>query len=152
MYIWIIIALLTILLDQVSKALIVANFSLTDHFTFLPGVFDIVYVKNTGAAFSMFESHTWILGTVSVLFSIAILVYMFKTKPQDKLILISAGLFLGGALGNGIDRIFRHFVVDFIELTLFKFPVFNIADIAITVGAVIVVLKILTEKETKEEK
>ncbi len=151
MYIWLIIATLTIILDQVSKALIVQNFSLTDHFTFVPGLFDIVYVRNTGAAFSIFENHTWILGAISVLFSIAIIVYMFKTKPCDKTLILSAGLLLGGALGNGIDRIIRHYVVDFIEFTLFTFPVFNLADVAITVGAVLVVIRVLAEKETKEE-
>lgn len=151
MYIWLIIAALTIILDQVSKALIVQNFSLTDHFTFVPGLFDIVYVRNTGAAFSMFENHTWILGAVSVLFSIAIVVYMLKTKPCDKTLILSAGLLLGGALGNGIDRIIRHYVVDFIEFTLFTFPVFNLADVAITIGAVLVVIRVLAEKETKEE-
>ena len=151
MYIWLIIALLTIILDQLSKALIVANFSLTDHFTFVPGLFDIVYVRNTGAAFSILANHTWILGTISVLFSIAIIIYMLKTKPTDKFSIISAGLLLGGALGNGIDRVLRHYVVDFIELTLFRFPVFNLADVAITVGAALIIIKVLMEKENKED-
>ncbi|MBQ7794513.1 MAG: signal peptidase II, partial [Clostridia bacterium] len=125
MYFWIVIAALVIAVDQLTKLLIVGNFSLTDHFTFIPGIIDIVYVQNKGAAFSMLENFTWFLGLVSVLFSVAIAVYMLKTKPTDKLTIISAGLLLGGAVGNGIDRIFREYVVDFIELVFFNFPVFN---------------------------
>ncbi len=152
MFIWLIIAVLTVVLDQVSKALIVSNFSLTDHFTFVPGLFDIVYVQNTGAAFSILNDYTWLLGLVSVLFCVAIVVYMLKYKPTDRVSLISAGLLLGGALGNGIDRVIRYYVVDFIELTLFNFPVFNLADVAITVGAALIILRAATEKETQEEK
>lgn len=153
MFIWLIIACLTVVLDQLSKYLIVESFGITDHFTFVPGLIDIVYVKNTGAAFSIFEDHTWILGTISVVFCVAIVIYMLINKPKHKLSLISAGLLLGGALGNGIDRVFRHYVVDFIELTLFTFPVFNLADIAITVGALlIIVYTILYDKDNEELK
>lgn len=151
MYIWLFIAILTIALDQASKAFIVANVSFSEHFTFVPGVFDIVYVKNTGAAFSILENHTWILGAISVVFSIAIVIYMLKAKPAEKLTVVSAGLLLGGAIGNGIDRIFRHYVVDFIELTLFSFPVFNLADVAITVGAALIVFWALTDKKINED-
>lgn len=151
MYIWIIIAVLTVILDQASKAFIVGNVSFADHFTFVPGVFDIVYVKNTGAAFSILENHTWILGAISVAFSVAIVIYMLKAKPAEKLTVISAGLLLGGAIGNGIDRILRHYVVDFIELTLFSFPVFNLADVAITIGAALIVFWALTDKREKED-
>lgn len=150
MYFWIIIAVLVAAVDQISKVLISSNFSLSDHFTFIPGLIDIVYVENTGAAFSMFNNFTWLLGIISVLFSVAIVVYMLKVKPTDRLTVVSAGLLLGGALGNGIDRIIRQFVVDFIEITLFKFPVFNIADIAITVGAVLIIFDvIILEKRNK---
>lgn len=152
-YIWLAIAAAVTAADQVSKLLISANFTKTDHITFIPGLFDIVYVENRGAAFSMLNEHTWLLGAVSMLFCIGVVVFMLKKKPNDRMLIVCAGLLLGGALGNGIDRIFRGFVVDFIEITLFRFPVFNLADIAITVGAALLVLHIfLTERESKNGK
>jgi len=82
-----------------------------------------------------------------------LILYMVKTKPMDKLTVISAGLVLGGALGNGIDRIVRQYVVDFIEFSFINFPVFNVADIAITVGACLIILSIIiSEKESKKDK
>lgn len=150
LYIWIVIAVVVTAADQLSKLLILNNFSSTDHLTLLPGILDIVYVQNRGAAFSILNSHTWLLGAVSAAFCVAITVYMLKKKPQKKLLLLCGGLLLGGALGNGIDRIFRGFVVDFIEITLFRFPVFNVADIAITAGAALLVINVILNDKKEQ--
>ena len=149
MYIWLIVALALTAADQLSKALIVSNLSATARIVCIPGVVDIVYVKNTGAAFSMLSAHTWLLGLVSAAFCAAIAVYMANMKFTDKRYQIIGGMLLGGALGNGIDRIFRGFVVDFIELAFIRFPVFNIADIAITLGAVLLVVIITLGDKNK---
>lgn len=149
MYIWLIVALMLTAADQLSKALIVSNLSATARIVCIPGVVDIVYVENTGAAFSMLSAHTWLLGLVSAAFCAAIAVYMAKMKFTDKRYQIIGGMLLGGALGNGIDRIFRGFVVDFIELAFIRFPVFNIADIAITLGAVLLVVIITLGDKNK---
>ncbi len=149
MYIWLIVALVLTVADQLSKALIVSNLSETARIVCIPGVVDIVYVENTGAAFSMLSAHTWLLGLVSAAFCAAIAVYMAKMKFADKRYQIIGGMLLGGALGNGIDRIFRGFVVDFIELAFIRFPVFNIADIAITLGAVLLVVIITLGDKNK---
>ena len=149
MYIWLIVALALTAADQLSKALIVSNLSATARIVCIPGVVDIVYVKNTGAAFSMLSAHTWLLGLVSAAFCAAIAVYMAKMKFTDKRYQIIGGMLLGGALGNGIYRIFRGFVVDFIELAFIRFPVFNIADIAITLGAVLLVVIITLGDKNK---
>ena len=149
MYIWLIVALVLTAADQLSKALIVSNLSETARIVCIPGVVDIVYVENTGAAFSMLSAHTWLLGLVSAAFCAAIAVYMAKMKFADKRYQIIGGMLLGGALGNGIDRLFRGFVVDFIELAFIRFPVFNIADIAITLGAVLLVVIITLGDKNK---
>ena len=149
MYIWLIVALVLTAADQLSKALIVSNLSETARIVCIPGVVDIVYVENTGAAFSMLSAHTWLLGLVSAAFCATIAVYMAKMKFADKRYQIIGGMLLGGALGNGIDRIFRGFVVDFIELAFIRFPVFNIADIAITLGAVLLVVIITLGDKNK---
>lgn len=150
MYIWGIIATMVILADQATKFLIENTFSVTDSVTFIPGIIDFVYVRNTGAAFSMFNNHTWILAIVSVVFSVGITLYLLKTQPRDVLMNLCGGLILGGAIGNGIDRILKSYVVDFIEFTFFNFPVFNIADIAITIGGVLVVIAVM-RKDNKQE-
>lgn len=148
MYLWGIIAVLVTVFDQLSKLCINNFVNATDRIVFIPGVLDIVSVTNTGAAFSMLSNHTWILGIVSIVFSIGIIVYMLKKKPQEKLIGISAGLLLGGAVGNGIDRVVRGYVIDFIETSFIEFPVFNIADIAITVGAgLLIIAAMKSEKQ-----
>lgn len=147
MYIWIWVALAVCAADQLSKLLIAANFGVSDRLAVIPGVIDFVYVENTGAAFSLLSSHTWLLGVVSALFCAAIAAYMAKMKFTDKRYVIIGGMLLGGALGNGIDRIFRGYVLDFIEFAFVRFPVFNIADIAITVGAALLVGLVILQKE-----
>lgn len=147
MYIWIWVALAVCAADQLSKLLIAANFGVSDRLAVIPGVIDFVYVENTGAAFSLLSSHTWLLGVVSALFCAAIAAYMAKMKFTDKRYVIIGGMLLGGAFGNGIDRIFRGYVVDFIEFAFVRFPVFNIADIAITVGAALLVGLVILQKE-----
>lgn len=150
MYIWGVIATMVILADQATKFLIENTFSPTDSITFIPGIIDFVFVKNTGAAFSMLNSHTWILALVSIIFSVGITVYLVKTQPIDILINVCGGLILGGAIGNGIDRILRAYVVDFIEFTFFNFPVFNIADIAITIGGILAVIAVMRKDKNQE--
>ena len=152
MILWSIIVLVIIALDQISKYWVVNNIGLTDSFTVIPKIIDFVYVKNTGAAFSFLSDKTYgiiLLSCVSVIFSVGVIWYMISKKPQNKLLTISLALMLSGAIGNVIDRIFRGYVVDFIETTFIKFPVFNIADIAITTGAFLVIVYVLFFEKTK---
>lgn len=152
MYIWIIIAAAVTVLDQVSKALAAANISPSGGICIIPGIIDMVYVENTGAAFSILNKHTWLLGLVSAMFCIGLAAYMIKKKQKNPLFACCGGLLLGGALGNGIDRVLRGYVIDFFEFSFFKFPVFNVADIAITVGAALLVIYVLiNDKENKDE-
>lgn len=141
--VWILIAVLIVLLDQTAKLLVVKNLSQTDCFHVIPGVFDFVYVKNTGAAFSILSDNTALLGIVSVVFCIAVLVYWYVKKPKSRILQTSATLLFAGAFGNAIDRIFRGYVIDFISTAFITFPVFNVADIAITVGAVLLIIYLL---------
>lgn len=140
---WFIISLLIIIFDQIFKFLVVSNISLTDSIEVIPKVMHFVYVKNTGAAFSILEGKTYLLSIVSVLVCAALVIYMIKTKPESKMLSLSISLILGGAVGNLIDRLTKGFVVDFIEPMFIRFPVFNFADIAITVGAVLLVVYVM---------
>ena len=154
MLLWSLLGVLIVILDQVVKCLVVNHIDLTETIRVIPNVLDFVYVKNTGAAFSFMADKTYgivILSLISILFCIGVVWYLFKKRPENKLMILSLVLMFSGALGNAIDRIFRRFVVDFIEVTFINFPVFNIADIAITVGAGLLIVYILFfDKSVKE--
>ena len=152
MLLWSLIVICIIALDQLSKYWVINNIGLTDSITVIPKVIDFVYVKNTGAAFSFLADKTYgivLLSLISIAFCIGVVWFMVKRKPQSKLLTISLALMLSGAFGNVIDRIFRGYVVDFIETTFIKFPVFNIADIAITCGAALVIIYVLFFEKSK---
>ena len=140
MLIWAIIAGAVVALDQLAKILVINNIGPTDCFHIIPKLFDFVYVKNTGAAFSMLSENTGILSVISVIFCAGVLWYWYKKKPASTLLKASLCLLFAGAFGNAIDRIFRGFVVDFISTAFMNVPVFNIADIAITFGAILLVI------------
>lgn len=144
-----IISLIIILIDQISKFLVSTTFSAETQVTVIPKVLRLIYVKNTGAAFSIFSEHVEFLGIISVLFSIIIILYAVKTKPTHPIHKLSIAFILGGAIGNGIDRIVRGYVIDFIETVFIEFPVFNIADIAITTGAVLLIIYMLFFEQKK---
>lgn len=148
---WIFLTLAIILCDQLAKLFVVGNIGITDFIHVIPG-FDFVFVKNTGAAFSILSGRIELLSLISLVFCAALIFYVVKHKPSGRLILTALSLLLAGAVGNVIDRIFRGYVVDFIETTFIKFPVFNIADIAITVGAALLIIYILITPEKKEDK
>lgn len=143
MLLYSIISIVIIIIDQLSKILISSCFSYDTRVTLIPGLFDIVFRKNTGAAFSILSKHIFLLSIISIIFCIGVIIYVIKIKPQHPLQCTSIALIFAGALGNGIDRFFRGYVVDFIETTFINFPVFNIADISITLGAILFVLYVI---------
>ena len=147
-----IIAILITLLDQLTKYLTATNISLGEGFTLIPGLFDITYVQNTGAAFSMLSDSTVFLSIISFLFCIGIIIYWCIKKPVHPLLRTSLTMLFAGAFGNGIDRLFRGFVVDFIETTFINFPVFNVADIAVTCGAALLIIYVIFFDKDDEQK
>lgn len=134
---YIILILSLIALDQYTKFWIVANVDLYQHLDFLPNLMTLTYVQNTGAAFSMFSQHTWMLALVSFFLSLLLtlaLVKKFFSRPLGQL---GIALILAGAVGNLIDRAFRGFVVDMFHLTFMRFAVFNVADVCVCVGGAV---------------
>ncbi len=141
---WLGIALVVIVLDQLTKTLILGAFQLGDSHT-LTAFFNIVRVHNTGAAFSFLAGESgwqrWFfvgLGAVATVF----IVWMLSRHGGQRLFCWALALILGGALGNVIDRLLHGYVVDFIQVHWrdWYFPSFNVADSAITIGAVLLIL------------
>ncbi len=153
MVLWSLIVVLIIAVDQLSKIWVVNNIGISDSVSVIPNVINFVYVKNTGAAFSFLSDKNYgivILSCISILFCIGVIIFMFKQRPKNKLLSFSLALMLSGAIGNGIDRILKGYVVDFIEMIFINFPVINIADIAITFGAAMIIIYVLFFDKSKK--
>lgn len=148
--IWLLVSLAILAADQIVKYLVSVNIGVGETAFSVLNIFDVTYVQNQGAAFSVLSGRTVVLSVISVVFCIAVAVFWIKKKPSNPLLCTSLSLLFAGALGNGIDRIFRGYVVDYINLTFINFPVFNIADIGVTVGAALFILYIIFfDKEDK---
>ena len=121
-------------LDQLVKYLVRSHISLGGNVPFLPYLLDLTYVQNTGAAFSMLRSHTWVLTLTSTVVVLGMCVLLVKGFFKSRVGLFSAALVLAGGMGNLIDRVLFGFVTDMFQTTFMDFAVFNVADCCITVG------------------
>ena len=128
--------------DQLTKAYIVANFTHNFSKSFIPYLIDLTFIYNGGGAWGMLSGHTWILLTITAIIMLACIIMLIKLGTKNKLLFWAVCLVLGGGIGNMIDRIFRDgLVVDFLQFAFWKsFPVFNVADIAIVIGAGLLIL------------
>ena len=143
-----IIALLALLVDQFLKFWTVSNVALnTGIRPLIPGFLHLTYIKNFGAAFgvmSSFGALRWILLILLIAFT-ALMVFAFiKGYFRTGLTKVSGALLLAGLLGNGIDRAIYGYVPDIFELELFKFPIFNLADVLVLIGGILFAVAILT--------
>ena len=129
-----------VLIDQFTKYLMFYNKKLFINKDFL--LFKLDFVKNYGAAFNIFSGSRIFLSLISILFSILLIYLIFRKNTLNLLDLYSYSFILGGTIGNGIDRIYKGFVVDFINLNIINFPVFNIADISINIGFIFLLYNI----------
>jgi signal peptidase II len=134
---FLIVAALVVVLDQLSKLWVRANLFLTDKIELLPGFLELVRVDNSGAIFGLFSNHTEVLIALGIAGSVIILVFLYYFPPTTTVGMVSFALILGGAVGNLIDRICLNYVTDFLNIHLqdlfYWFP-FNIADAALIVG------------------
>lgn len=140
MIIWL--TLVVILLDMVSKYIVSRLLIVNESVMIIKNFFNITYVRNTGAAFSIFSGNTFLVMIVSFIIIIGIILYISKNKPSNKIEKISYSLILGGAIGNFIDRIIYGYVRDFIEIDIFgwDYPIFNLADVFVVVGVILLVI------------
>ena len=136
------ISFIVLLLDQIIKLVVMNNMNLHQEIKIIPNFFSLYYVENPGAAFSILGNQTMLLIIVSVVCLILIKEYIKKEKVFSNLSIISLGMIIGGTIGNLFDRILYKAVIDYLAFDIFKysFPVFNLADIAITVGAGLLLL------------
>lgn len=156
---YLVITAVVIISDQISKFWVVDNIEYRIEQIQLLPVFGIVHAHNYGAAFSFLNEEggmqVWFFGTIAVVMSIVLLVWLRRAAAYERQLSIALALILGGAIGNLIDRLYYGYVIDFIwvHYQSFNFPAFNVADSAISIGAVLLIMdsfgwKLLADRES----
>ncbi len=138
------------ILDQAAKVFAAGLLPSLKSVPIIKDVFHLTYVENTGAGFGVFSGHTWILTVLTLAVILAVVIYMTAKRPKSKTLTLAMTFIMGGALGNVIDRIRLGYVIDFFDFTLIDFPVFNVADCFITIGAVIFAVYVIFLSDKKE--
>lgn len=146
-----VVVFLVVLLDQFVKLWSINVLEPMGKLPVIEGVFNLRYVENTGAAFSMLEGKTAFLIIVPAIACIAMIYLLASRRIKSKIGSWAIALVLAGAMGNLIDRIIRGAVVDLFDFELINFPVFNVADIAVTIGAVLFFVYVIFFYEDKKE-
>ena len=147
-----ILAVVLIAVDQIVKNW-AAETLIKGDITIIDKVLYLNYAENTGVAFSMFSDNRWILVGVTSLMLIAVLAFFLSGKVTVKLEVFSLSLLLAGGVGNLIDRISLGYVIDYIDVRIINFAIFNFADICICVGALLLCVAVyFSDKKEKAEK
>lgn len=145
-----------IALDLLTKLLVSNLMDLGQSIALIPGVLNLTYIHNRGAAFGMLADHRWVFMVISSVAIIGIGIYLFRFCKERMLLKVGLALIVSGGIGNMIDRIFYGYVIDMIDFCLFDFWmwIFNVADACVCVGAGIVILALILDmiKEGKEKK
>ncbi len=140
-------SLYIVLLDQVSKFLVLSTLGFERSKNIIPNLLNFTLVKNKGAAFSLFSNSTNILTITSILASLLLITIILKSPPRSFWNLTGLAYLLGGTVGNGIDRFFKGYVLDFFELVPINFPIFNVADVSINIAIICFIIDIIKTKD-----
>ena len=143
--------ILLVVIDQITKLLTLSHIKPVGTMEIVKNILSFTYVENRGAAFGILQDARWVFIAVTVVIIALFIAYTLKKKPESKLYYVAASLITSGGIGNLIDRMFRGFVVDMIEVKFIDYPVFNFADCCVVVGSILLCLFILII-DTKTEK
>ncbi|MDH2924934.1 signal peptidase II [Nicoletella semolina] len=153
---WLWLSLGVITADLLSKYIVVQRFELHETINILP-VFNLTYARNYGAAFSFLADHSgwqkyFFLG-LAVIISIVLIITLYKNKSSQRLQNIAYAMIIGGAIGNAIDRAYHGYVVDFLHFywDIYHYPIFNLADISIVMGAALLILESILEYRSSKK-
>lgn len=150
----IIISIILLCIDQISKLLVVNLLTKTDSIAIIKNFFYLTYINNDGAAFSILVGKRIFLILVAIIIIIMLIHYIKKNNIQNKLELVSISLIIGGSLGNLMDRVVRGYVIDFLDFKIFNynFPIFNLADTFIVIGVILLLLKELRKENNLDSR
>ncbi len=150
MFLYYILALLIIGVDQLTKYMTVANIDLYEVVNVIPNVLSWMYLRNTGAAWSILEGQMWFFYIVTLVVVVVVVYYLQKYGRQSGLLALSLSFILAGSIGNVIDRLRFGYVVDMIRLEFIDFPIFNVADMALSVGVALMILYVFLDEKSKK--
>lgn len=143
MILWCIIIAALVIFDQLTKILVAGNMLLYESIPVIPKLFSLTYIHNYGAAWGMFSEHRWVFLIITTVALIIMPIILYRYRKLHFLFGFSLSMILAGAIGNMIDRVFLGYVVDFIEAVFIDFPIFNVADICVVVGAVLMAIYLI---------
>jgi signal peptidase II len=146
-------ALIIFILDQTTKQIIAITMRPSQTIPLIKNILHLTYVQNRGAAFGLFYGKLWFLITTGIILTILMIYYYFRSQ-KSYWMQIPLGFIVGGSLGNISDRIFRRYVVDFIDFRIpygpYGWPVFNFADTIINIGVFLIVIRLMFYKEKED--
>ncbi|MHC5373714.1 signal peptidase II [Enterococcus sp. LJL120] len=149
--VYLLLAVAVIAVDQMVKLWTVANTALGEVHSFIPNVLSLTYIQNTGAAMGILEGKMWIFYIITVVAVVGCLYALWRFRKGSKLLGFGIGLILAGAIGNFIDRVRLGYVVDMFKTDFVDFWIFNIADAALTIGVVLILIYLfLDERKDKQ--
>jgi len=148
-----ILALFIIAIDQLTKWLVVRTMEVGESISVIEGFFSITSHRNSGAAWGIFEGQMFLFYIITIVVVLGVVYFMQKYAKHDNVLAFGLSFILGGAIGNFIDRLIHQEVVDFFDFTIFNynFPIFNIADSALTIGVVLVIIAMILDERRKKE-
>ncbi len=144
-------ASLVLISDQLSKLLALQHLPLGVSSPFVPGLLRLQRVGNSGAAFSLLSGNNAALSVLSTAICLALVFWLVRHPPQSSWQILAFGFLLGGAAGNGLDRLRLGEVVDFLELVPIHFPIFNLADVAINLAVLCFAIDILRDRQRRAD-
>lgn len=157
MFVWIIVMMFCVFLDQITKYLVVIYMDLHQSISVIPGIFNFTYIRNEGAAFGSMSDSRWVFMVLSTVAIVALVAYLFIKKPKSKLFCTALSMIVGGGIGNMIDRVRLGYVVDFLDFCAFPklwMWTFNVADAFVCIGAGMLIVWMILDiiNESKREK
>lgn len=145
-------SIILIVIDQVIKLVVNSSLKLYESITIIKKFFNITYVQNKGAAWSILSGNRFLLIGIAIIALFLIFMFFVKNKKLSKLEIIFYSLLIGGIVGNLIDRVIYGYVVDYLDFNIFgyNFPIFNFADICIVISVVLILVKSIKEELCKK--
>lgn len=149
MIFYLILTTILVVVDQLTKYLTVQTIDLHEVIEIIPNVLSFTYIQNSGAAWSILEGKMWFFYIVTIIVIAFLLYYLYTEAKTDKILGIILSIVLAGTIGNFIDRLVFQYVIDMIKLDFINFPIFNVADILLTVGVgVLIIFTFYEERNT----
>ena len=137
-----ILTIIVFIIDILSKIIVTKYIGLSESINVIDNFLNLTYVRNTGAAWSMFDNNSYLVLFISAVIIIGLIIYVVKNKPINKIEKVAYAFILGGALGNFVNRCINGYVIDFIDLKIFNYnyPIFNLADSFIVIGVILFII------------